>query len=211
MDHSFFFSPSQKNNHFHTVQLVPSFIRPAEKSIIVRFFFSFLYGGKEHSGSFLCSGLNKGEKVQFFWCLLLLNSRGGRLHCLRWQAYWLRSYWGSLSWHCSAVVPSRAPQHASIMSFHGRHQEPWQQSWQRSLHLLYTFPLSAASAVPFLLSNCVLQSNGVLYLRWLHMDHPMGFSQGVSETHGADSITHNVWKRTQRREQFTLLPKYCDS
>lgn len=39
----FFFSPSQKNNYLHTVQLVPSFISPAEKSIIIRFFFSFLY------------------------------------------------------------------------------------------------------------------------------------------------------------------------
>lgn len=39
----FFFSPSQKKNHLSTVQLVPSFIRPAEKSIIIRFF-SFLYG-----------------------------------------------------------------------------------------------------------------------------------------------------------------------
>lgn len=65
----FFFSPSQKNNHLHTVQLVPSFISPAEKSIIIRFFF-LSSTGKEHSGSFLCSGLNKGEKVQFFRCLL---------------------------------------------------------------------------------------------------------------------------------------------
>lgn len=34
-----------------------------------------------------------------------------------------------------------------------------------SLHLLFTFPLSAVSAVPFPLSNCFLQSNGVLYLQ----------------------------------------------
>lgn len=66
----FFFSPLHKRIIIYTqfswslhlsVQL--------RKALLLDFFF-FSSTGKEHSGSFLCSGLNKGEKVQFFRCLL---------------------------------------------------------------------------------------------------------------------------------------------
>lgn len=65
MDHSFFFSSSQKNNHFHTVQLVPSFIRPAEKSIIVRFFFLSSTGGKNTVVRFSVQVSTKVKKYSF--------------------------------------------------------------------------------------------------------------------------------------------------
>lgn len=61
----FFFSSSQKNNHFHTVQLVPSFIRPAEKSIIVRFFFLSSTGGKNTVVRFSVQVSTKVKKYSF--------------------------------------------------------------------------------------------------------------------------------------------------